>query len=743
MKRILSLTLICLTAFALVLGSAGLMPAKGDEPVHGYGLSGSKTLSIGKSYTVSYDSPIENAYPKKAYKQESKLTDGQYASSTSYNESAFTQFYRGTFLYLTFDLESVCAVESVSVHGLRNNPAGIYEPRNISVAVSEDGESFGTVALYKDSAPAGGAKSAAAFEVPIYLPKPYKARYVRLTINSDVFLYLDEVTVTGSEDASAGASASADEPAEDAGYCGPIDGIRNICLMYTVGQYRSEHLLPYLAYVDTEGRPKDTLYDGMLFLPSGASGFDFSSPSGWDAYIDDLFGEKSNTNLTALNDAVGLYGFELGFGEDYRYPVFLAVPKLKEGSDEFDGLYPLNLDNKLTIIKGYIDGMIRRFNDAGLDRLELKGFYWHEELIPYTEYNYAEDLVKGFTSYVHDRGYKALWIPYYCASGFERATELGFDGACLQAGYAFDHSQSENGDSLAAACEDSARQARKYGLGIEFELDLNVSNFYKRFFKYVHTAYATGCRDSGLMAMYQGVYDIYTCSRAEANSDKRNVYELLYQYISGTFTSIPPVLEDGQVILAETGTKVSGNLTVVDPDSAKNALKIKERNVQEGLTAVFEGDGFYLINTKDTVPGSYSVRLTLTDGYNLSDPAEIRVVVYDKAAERPSKKLEKDLPVYTDLVKRETVQTVKSGETVTYLSVSDDAYYVFLNGEPAGISFADDLGLPKTAPVDDASETEPSSGPKSLWPLWVGIGVAAAAAAAAAVLLILKKKKKK
>ena len=94
MKRILSLTLICLTAFALVLGNAGLLPAKGDEPVHGYGLTGSKTLSLGKSYTVSYDSPIENAYPKKAYKAEQKLTDGQYASSASYNDSAFTQFYR-------------------------------------------------------------------------------------------------------------------------------------------------------------------------------------------------------------------------------------------------------------------------------------------------------------------------------------------------------------------------------------------------------------------------------------------------------------------------------------------------------------------------------------------------------------------------------------------------------------------------------------------------------------------------
>ncbi|MBO4366804.1 MAG: DUF4855 domain-containing protein, partial [Clostridia bacterium] len=454
MKRFLSLTLICMTALACVLGCAGPLLAKGEVPVHGNGLADAKNLSIGKSYTVAYESPIDNAYPKKAYKPESKLTDGKNASSASYSDPGYTQFYRGTFLYLTIDLDDVCAVESVNVHGLSSKAAGIYAPRTIAVSVSEDGESFGTVAQYKDSAPASAPSSGKAFGETIYLPKLYKARYVRFTISSDVFLYLDEVTVTGSEDASLGESATPDEQTEDLGYGAPIDGIRNICLMYTVGQYREEHLLPYLAYLDTEGKPKDTLYDGMLFLPSGASGFDFSSPSGWDAYIDDLFGEKGNTNLSALNKAIGLYGLELGFKEDYRYPVFLAVPKLKEGSDEFDGLYPLNLDTKLTILQGYIDRMIERFENAGFDRLELKGFYWHEELIPYTEYNYAEDLITGFTSYVHGKGYKALWIPYYCASGFERGPELGFDGTCLQTGYAFDHSQSENGDSQPAACED-------------------------------------------------------------------------------------------------------------------------------------------------------------------------------------------------------------------------------------------------------------------------------------------------
>ena len=163
------------------------------------------------------------------------------------------------------------------------------------------------------------------------------------------------------------------------------------------------------------------------------------------------------------------------------------------------------------------------------------------------------------------------------------------------------------------------------------------------------------------------------------------------------------------------------------------------REIQEGLNVVFEGDGFYLINTKDTAPGTYTVRLTLNDGYNLSKPEEVLVVVYDKAAERPSVTLDKDIDLYRTLTREPAEKGAGKGTAVTYLPIRGDAYYVFAGDEPLGIAFAEDLGLPS----GDSDADRPGGETKSLWPLWVGIGAAALAAAAVAAILIIRKKKKK
>ncbi|MBP5230241.1 MAG: DUF4855 domain-containing protein, partial [Clostridia bacterium] len=342
--------------------------------------------------------------------------------------------------------------------------------------------------------------------------------------------------------------------------------------------------------------------------------------------------------------------------------------------------------------------------------------------------------------YVHEKGLKALWIPYYCAPGFEKARALGFDGPCLQAGYAFDHSQSENGDTLAGACEDSAAQAYKFGLGIEFELDLNVKDFYKRFFKYVHTAYSTGCMENGLMTMYQGVTDIYKCAYSAADSDQRQVYELLYQYVHGTFESLPPVIAKGQFVAAKIGERTSGTLTVTDADSKKNALKLRDKEIPEGLTAVFEGDGFYLVNTQDTVPGVYRVRLTVSDGYNDSEPEEILVFVYDPDSNGTEVTLKNDLPVYATL-QRTDPESIPKGEQVTCLPVENDLYYVLRSGEPAGMAYAEDLGL---EPVSSGSSDEsvPNGNSSGINPLWIILPAAALVCAAAAVWLVIRKKKR-
>lgn len=641
-------------------------------------ISASDIISINKPYTVSFESPTQNAYPKLTYKEEHKLTDGQLASDASYNDSAFTSLYRGNYSYIVIDLEKVYAIDKIEVRSLQNKKAGILCPREISVSLSEDGEHFGTVASLYDSESITKENTSIVTH-SVSITDKYKGRYVKVMLSSDVFLYVDEIYVYGNENTQGCISAEPDIVPADKGFAKSVDGLNNICLLYTCGSYSEQVLLPYFAYLDKEKNVVDTMFDSMIFLPSGSSGFDFSQPSGWDAYIKELFGINNKTNLTALDILVKNQRENLGLPSSYKYPVFISIPYIDSGSYEFDGLLPINCDNKIEIIKNYID-IIKNDFSANFNNLELKGFYWHEEIISYSWSNYEEDLIKKFNEYVHKIGLKSLWIPYYCATGYTKATELGFDAAALQSGYAFDHSSSQTGDSLPGVLDDCAAMAHKYGLGMEFELDTGVANFYKRFYKYVTSACSSGCMEDSMMMMYQGVNYIYTCANSSKDSDLRKVYDVLYQYIHNTFTSIAPVIEEGQLIIAEVNSRVSGTIIINDPDSKKTELKNVSVSAAEGLSAIFEGSGFYLVNTANTLPGCYNVSLQVSDGYNTSNTADICVIVVDSNNPFPEKTFQNELTVYSDLSMKNEIGILSPGTVFNYYCISDDVYYVsYLN----------------------------------------------------------------
>ena len=722
-------------------------------------------LSVGKTYTVEYDSKIDNAYPARAYKQESALTDGKLATTASYADSAFLKLYRGTKVIVTIDLEKVCAVSSVEVRTLQNKGAGIDCPRYVYVAVSEDGESFGTVGsvIDEESVTLAGNRN---ITQKVVFDQAYKARYVRVTFSSDVYLYCDEVTVYGSETVGSAASAKADEPVSDAGFATPIDGINNVVLMYTSGNYSEATLRPYLAYVGTDGTATDLMFHSMLFLPSGASGFDFDTQKGWDDFVDNLFSVGKGANLDALNSLVGKMRGQLNLDDDYRYPVFLSVPYLDIGNTAIYGTVPNKMENRLKVLQAYVDRLISTFESSGFENLEFKGVYWHHELIPYTTSTTEDDLIKQFNEYVHSKELKSIWIPYYCAPGFETAVELGFDCATLQSGYAFPRS----GDSLKeigavqpGAVEDSAAQAKKYGLGMEFEFNINAGDAAARFYKYLHTGYVSGCMENGMMMLYQTVTDIYQCAMSSSNSEERAVYDLLYQYINKTFTSNAPVVEsDGTLKVLLTGKRISGNVSVVDEDSLKNDLKIFEQSATEGLTYVLEGDGFYLVNTKDTVPGRYSISFRVTDGYNISEPATIEFLVLD--GELPEHKIELDSDLTLFVRDDEASETVSlsAGTSAKVIVVDDEWLYVSAKVDGKTIEgFVKAGELPQIPKPDhnsgdvsgdmsvggdvasQPSDSGDSAGESDITYLLIAVsGVVLLVAVAVVVILVLRKKNK-
>ncbi len=690
----------------------------------------STNLSLGKTYTLVYDSPIEHAYPSYAYKAESKLTDGKFASTTTYTDPAFVELYRGTAVTVTIDLGATCGVSSVEIRTMQSKEAGVYCARYLEVAVSEDGEGFATVGRLEDKKTVTESTRKMVTH-KLELDNTYAARYVSVTFSCDVFVYIDEVSVFGSESASGAVVADVDAPREDRGYAGQIDGIGNIVLMYTGGNFTEETLLPYFAYVDTDGNVADTMFDSMLFLPS-PGGFDFSKPAGWDKYIDAMFGASAQTNLTALNKLVGDLSDDLELGDDYRYPVFLAMPYLEVGGASFGGITPNNLDKRTTIISSYIDQMIEKFNESDFSNLELKGFYWFHELISYSTSDYEEDLMINFNEYVHGKGLKSIWIPYYCAPGFERAADLGFDAATLQSGYAF----AKNG-ILAESVEDSAMQAKKFGLGMEFELDINVADAYERIYKYIHTGYATGCMDGGMMMLYQTVDHIYQCANATASSDQRKIYELFYLYNKGNFTSYAPIIEPDQIIVSDLNSRTSGTLAITDEDSLKNKLDLVDLVASEGLTYVLEGDGFYLFNTKDSAPGLYTLTFKVSDGYNLSEEATVKVFLADFDAPTAVSTLDADLVLYDRMVETNETATLSAGTVINQYDVEDGWAYIIATVDGKKVD-----GFAKYASPEQVDSLPPDDSPASSPIIWIVVGIAALAVVAVVVIILFAKKQK-
>ena len=226
-KRFLSV----LFALLLVIPFTAFAASAADE-----------VISVGKSYTVEYYTAVENAFPKKAYKKEKKLTDGIIAKSNSMSDTAWSEFYRGTAVEVTIDLGEVMAVTGATLGEYQYSSAGIWCSRYLEIYVSENGTDFGLVGkTVNENLVTQSQKKRVEFKVT--LDKAYKARYVRAVFSSDVFTYVDELSVYGSKDASNAVSAEKTVIPEKE-ISGDIDGINSVCLMYTASNIPPKRSCP-------------------------------------------------------------------------------------------------------------------------------------------------------------------------------------------------------------------------------------------------------------------------------------------------------------------------------------------------------------------------------------------------------------------------------------------------------------------------------------------------------------------
>jgi len=328
-----------------------------------------------------------------------------------------------------------------------------------------------------------------------------------------------------------------------------MGGYENLCLTYTFrtsnsydyGRHYEKDLMPYVSYIDKSGNIKDYFFDSYLFLPCmdfGPSGarmhVDVNNPTkaiDWTAYVEDTF--YQGANVDALETAFGKAKDALD-DSDKKAGVFFTILYPCANATNFGTLGGKKLNFSKTedrkyAIKWIIDEQIKLFNEGNYNNLELVGFYWLEEFLVNDD---DVELFQYASEYLHSKGLKFIWIPWYQADGFAKWKTLGIDVACMQPnqywmGY-FDPNRVTT----------SANISKKHGMGMEIELDARVTqdDYYNRYLDYLEGGLETGMMNGVKMYYQDGKPAVYYQAANSSDERYRSVYDLTYKYAKGTLT---------------------------------------------------------------------------------------------------------------------------------------------------------------------------------------------------------------
>jgi len=346
-------------------------------------------------------------------------------------------------------------------------------------------------------------------------------------------------------------------------YCPPqsrqSDGMRDIMLIYAgTNNWRPENFLPYVSYVDREGKPRDWFYDAYLFLmfSGGPSGQGYSDGAtnrkDWEFYLDEEF--APDREFAALDTVIGNAARQMAV-KTPTVPVIVMIPYPSVNQKDFgdvdgDGATEnlASAGGREKVVSWFLRAFIERWEKAKFPHLKLWGFYWMNEGIAPPD----EAIVKAAAREIHSLGYKFHWIPWFKAPGAEKWRDFGFDLAVMQPNYAFippaGRVQVPDENRLTTA----ANMCRRLGMGIEIELNM-LRNMEAdkaapveprdRINLQLYLDHGDDSLDgyqAGAVRAYYQSYNAIAGLCASSDPALRQLYDDLYHFHKGTYTRRRP-----------------------------------------------------------------------------------------------------------------------------------------------------------------------------------------------------------
>ena len=523
-----------------------------------------RNLAFGKEVSIKSFAPIENSYSVVEKGAKDMLTDGRIGDPKTCYSGKWAHFYRGVGRSITIDLGEAYAVSGFSAGFLHDKNMGIYSPESVTLLLSENGEDFYSVAEVAAPYPASFNMQVRT-EYSSALERPTKAKYARIDFTVEVNCFCDEIAVLGTV-CNGGEAELSGEPVKEVIKNTYADreslGAYDIPLLYfgywpedeRVAKLRKDDFIPYIAYLDRDGRPIDTMFDAIMFLtvqgrcPSGGCLGYHGAPSklsDWEFVIEELFADGQN--LKALDEAVAEIKEKLSLPADYKHKVYLTAPVPKVSSEVFGDLNGDGIEEKLLTdndcidaYAAFVDMVTRRFEIERFENIVIDGWFWNNESASRATRDKEEYFATRCVENLHKRGYKCVFIPYFQAGGCEKAEQIGFDCTTMQPGISFQQVLAREPQEM---MKDFTGLCKKYGFGVELEIHHGVltQEGRERYSK-LFDEYLIGCMRNGMMTetvhtYYQaagpGVF--YRCAVSKEDS-LRVIYEKLYKFIKGRLT---------------------------------------------------------------------------------------------------------------------------------------------------------------------------------------------------------------
>ena len=563
------------------------------------------------------------------------MTDGNIATGNNIHNGQFFKFNGCSGREVFYDLGKISTVQSCTA-GFTHRPEwGVYAPGVVEVSLSMDGKNWYKAGEIKFSPNREGI-----FRSTLTLKTPVAARFVCFSFPVSPWVGIDELEVKGTKKVATGVKTAdkaglskADVGVEGSGsdWAGPssdlLGGVHDIFLVYHKHNAARTYndLITEVAYVDENGKIKDTMFDGFLFLmsggfPSGLGGGTGGvlnyNKSDMEWLIETLF--KNGQNVMALEDTVGKVKSELGLPASYKVKYFVSLyyPSCKDFGDiDGDGKSENvnTIDGKTKVLKWWIKQFEAERKKHSPQNVEFGGYYWYNESLSSEQI----PMTKACAELIHSYGSQFFWIPYFSAGGVAEWEKYGFDIACLQPNYAFNL---EVPDSRVRA---AAKLARSYGMCLEIEMSEGAAGderYRLKYYEYLKQGAKMGYMTEATHMYYMGMY-IHQIANSK-NPAVRQIYDYTYQFIKGTLKISPKAIADKSFSFGK--NKVSTG-TLMENMNGKVRFMLVESPKHGSVTIQKDGTFAYFPNAGYT--GTDEFLFAYAENLDFSEPCKVKIKI--------------------------------------------------------------------------------------------------------------------